>query len=84
MHRFGLLLAVAILLTGCAGNPFLREKPRPEPQLICPAWKDSAIGRKGKLADEIEAAPESAVWPDVLLSDMSIKDQLIAAGCGPA
>jgi hypothetical protein len=52
-------------------------------KLPCPSWTDPAKGKEEKLADEIEAAPETAVWPDVLVADQGLKDQLAAAGCKP-
>lgn len=80
MHRYALLVLVMPLLAGCAWKP--PPKPLP-PGMVCPAWLDAAKGRKAKLADELESAPEGAVWPDVLVEDQALKDQLLAAGCKP-
>lgn len=77
------LLLVTTLLYGCVTRP----PPKPEPVLkvdaFCPSWKDAAKGRKDKLAGELIEAPKEAVWPDVLVADQSLKDQLVAVGCKP-
>lgn len=84
MRKLVLLFAGAILLTGCAANPFQGVyRAQPLPQLICPSWVDQTKSQKAKLADEIEKAPLADVWPEVVISDQSIKDQLIAGGCLP-
>lgn len=51
---------------------------------LCPSWKEvaSTPAQKRQLADEIEAAPATAIWPDVLVADQGLKDQLKAQGCG--
>jgi hypothetical protein len=83
MLKSKLLVVVLILLTGCA----LKAQPKPEPLLktndTCPAWIDGAKGKKAKLADEIEKAPSDAIWPEVLVADQGLKDQMVAAKCPP-
>ncbi|MEP6827901.1 MAG: hypothetical protein ABJA10_07485 [Aestuariivirga sp.] len=49
----------------------------------CPSWKDATRHHKAALADEIDAAPATAVWPDVLVADQALKDEIIAVGCKP-
>lgn len=87
MHRLPPLLLAGILLAGCAVNPFktanLKPEARPTLSSSCPSWRDASKGRKAKLADEVDAAPADAVWPDVVLADLALKDQLVAAGCYP-
>ena len=83
MLKSMLLLAVLTLPHGCAG----KAPPKPEPLLktsdICPSWKDGAKGKRLKLAEEIERAPVDAVWPEVMIADQGLKDQLTAAKCPP-
>ena len=83
MLKFALLATVALSLTDCGPRRQPRLQTTPSPVLVCPSWTDATRGRKAKLADEIEAAPATAVWPDVLVADQGLKDQLKAAGCGP-
>ncbi len=83
MLRYPLLVLALTSLLGCG------PKPLPKPQVltkftdICPSWKDATKGHKAQIADELDAAPASAVWPDVLVADQALKDQLTAAGCKP-
>lgn len=80
MLKLALLMTVALSLTDCGP----RRLPKPTtPVLVCPSWKDAATGRKGKLAKEIDAAPASAVWPEVMVADQALKDQITAKGCPP-
>lgn len=82
MHRVLPLAIATILLVGC--GPKRLPKPEPmKPAMECPSWLDAAKGRKSRLADEIDAAPKGAVWPDVLVEDQGLKDQLASAGCHP-
>lgn len=80
MRALLLLGTVALLQHGCGAK-------LPPPDLTthdtCPEWSDVQKAKKARLADEIEAAPADAVWPDVLVADQGLKDQLTAAGCGP-
>lgn len=75
------LLLVTSLLNDCGARRAVKVEPIPP--ILCPSWKDAAKGHKAKLADELVAAPAEAVWPDVLVADQSIKDQLVAGGCLP-
>lgn len=63
------------------------QKPDPLPQasVICPSWVDRAAApvAKRKLAGEIKAAPQEAIWPEVVVEGVRLTDQLVAAGCRP-
>jgi hypothetical protein len=76
------LLLAASLLSDCAARQ-PKVKIDPIPALACPSWKDVTPSRKAKLADELLAAAPEAVWPEVLIADQSLKDQLVAGGCPP-
>lgn len=47
--------------------------------VVCPALRDYTPEFEARLADEIEAAPADAAWPDAVLDYVSIRDQIKAA-----
>ena len=84
MHRHLALIVATILLAGCWPRQTpLKPEPLPQAEVICPSWVDKAAtpALKRKLAGELRSAPQDALWPDVVVADVKLKNQLKAAGC---
>ncbi len=66
------LATVAILAAGCATEP---SKPRPA---VCPPLAEYAPEDQVRLADEIDAAPADATWPDFIADYGALRDAVRA------
>lgn len=84
MRKLLALAAVTLSLTGCSARQ-TKPPPLPQAEAVCPAWADATASpqRKRQLAAELRGARPEALWPDVVLADAALKDQLRAAGCKP-
>ncbi|MGH6718068.1 MAG: hypothetical protein ACREER_02010 [Alphaproteobacteria bacterium] len=59
----------ALMLGACASAP----------TGFCPALRDYTPEFQNRLADEIEAAPHTVVWPSAIRDYVGLRDQIRAA-----
>lgn len=64
------LATVTTLLTGCATGAS---------SVVCPPLRDYTPEEQAQVADEIEAAPDEAFWPEMLTDYGGLRAQVRAA-----
>ena len=60
---------LALLLGGCAATT----------TTVCPSLVSYTETEQNRLAGELDAAPADAVWPDMIIDYVSLRDQIRAA-----
>lgn len=64
------LVTATILLTGCATGAS---------SVVCPPLRDYTPEQQQQVADEIEAAPDGAFWPEMITDYGGVRAQVRAA-----